>query len=251
MKRVNAGKYAPQTVPDVGLSGFTPSSDGQLLYTWFGDGVAACYDLEGRRRWIRVDRRAAVEHGFSSSPLLIGGKFVVFMRDLMAFQAASGKLAWQIPVAEREGLNPGRLLPWLAGRREDRLDARRRAGQRHHRTGRRRQGALRRPRHGQTVGRLSGGRGESSLLLAYRTLGTPRVHAPRPARRSAFPARPQDRRGPDGLSQALSALALVVAGNPPGAGLPDEQRGRAYGGRRGGRKGALPEAARPGSAPGP
>lgn len=107
MKRVNTEKYAPQTVPDVGLSGFTPSSDGQFLYTWFGDGLTACYDLEGNRRWIRADRRLAVEHGFSSSPLLIDGKFVVFMRDLMAFEAATGKLAWQIPVSEHEGLNPG------------------------------------------------------------------------------------------------------------------------------------------------
>jgi outer membrane protein assembly factor BamB len=68
--------------------------------------VTACYDLDGNRRWIRVDRRPAVEHGFSSSPLLIDGKFVVFMRDLMAFDAATGKLAWQAPLVRQEGLNP-------------------------------------------------------------------------------------------------------------------------------------------------
>ncbi len=106
MKRVDAEKYTPETVPDVGFSGFTPSSDGQFLYTWFGDGVTACYDLEGNRRWIRMDRRAAVEHGFSSSPLLIDGKFVVFMRDLMAFDARTGKLTWKTPLVEAEGLNP-------------------------------------------------------------------------------------------------------------------------------------------------
>ena len=106
MKRVDAEKYTAGTIPDVGFSGFTPSSDGQFLYAWFGDGITACYDLDGNRRWIRVDRRPPVEHGFSSSPLLIDGKFVVFMRDLLAFDAGTGKLAWQVPLVSHEGLNP-------------------------------------------------------------------------------------------------------------------------------------------------
>ena len=63
-EHVAAEKYTPGPAPDIGFSGFTPSSDGKFLYAWFGDGVAACYDLEGNRRWIRVDHRAAVEHGF-------------------------------------------------------------------------------------------------------------------------------------------------------------------------------------------
>jgi outer membrane protein assembly factor BamB len=106
MKRVDAEKYASGTTPDVGFSGFAPAGDGKFLYAWFGDGVAACYDLEGNRRWIRVDRRTAVEHGFSSSPLLIDGKFVVFMRDLMAFDAKTGALAWNTPLVEPDGENP-------------------------------------------------------------------------------------------------------------------------------------------------
>jgi outer membrane protein assembly factor BamB len=106
MKRVDPDKYALGVVPDVGYSGFTPTSDGRLIYVWFGDGVAACYDADGNRRWIRMDQRKAVEHGFSSSPLLIDGKLVVFMRDLMAFEAATGKLAWQVPLVAEDGLNP-------------------------------------------------------------------------------------------------------------------------------------------------
>ena len=85
MKRIDAQKYAIESIPDVGFSGFTPSSDGMFLYAWFGDGVTACYDLEGNRRWIRVDRRPAVEHGFSSSPLLIDDKYVVFMARSYGF----------------------------------------------------------------------------------------------------------------------------------------------------------------------
>jgi len=106
MKRVDAEKYAIEPIADVGFSGFTPASDGRSIYTWSASGVTACYDLDGNRRWIRVDRLPAVEHGFSSSPLLVDGKFVVFMRDLLAFDAATGKLAWQIPLVGHEGYNP-------------------------------------------------------------------------------------------------------------------------------------------------
>jgi outer membrane protein assembly factor BamB len=106
MKRVAPDRYAPEAIPDIGFSGFTPSTDGRFIYVWFGNGVSACYDLDGKRRWLRVDRRPAVEHGFSSSPLLIDGKLVVFMRDLLAFDGATGQLAWQVPVAAHEGLNP-------------------------------------------------------------------------------------------------------------------------------------------------
>jgi hypothetical protein len=106
LRRIDSQKYARDYVPDIGFSGFTPSTDGRLIYVWSASGVTACYDLDGNRRWIRLDRRPAVEHGFSSSPLLVDGKLVVFMRDLMAFDARTGELAWLVPLVGREGLNP-------------------------------------------------------------------------------------------------------------------------------------------------
>ena len=106
MKAVDREKYKREPTPDVGFSGFTPATDGRFVYTWSASGIAACYDLAGNRKWIRLDRRPAVEHGFSSSPLLTDGKLVVFMRDAMAFDAATGKLAWQTPLVSHEGLNP-------------------------------------------------------------------------------------------------------------------------------------------------
>jgi len=106
MKQVDGRKYRRYDPPDVGFSGYTPSTDGRCIYLWLGSGLAACYDLDGNRRWIRVDNRPAVEHGFSSSPLLADGKLVVFMRDLMAFDARTGALAWQTPIVSHDGLNP-------------------------------------------------------------------------------------------------------------------------------------------------
>jgi outer membrane protein assembly factor BamB len=51
-----------------------------------------------------------VEHGFSSSPVLVDGKFVVFMRDLLAFDCESGKPVWTTPIVSHEGLNPGNFI---------------------------------------------------------------------------------------------------------------------------------------------
>ncbi|MGD0088937.1 MAG: PQQ-binding-like beta-propeller repeat protein [Planctomycetota bacterium] len=107
LRQIDPEKYTRGEVPDIGFSGFTPTTDGQFIYVWSGCGVTACYDLEGNRKWIRIDKLAPVEHGFSSSPLLVGGKVVTFMRDLFAFDAATGKQAWRIPVADHKGLNPG------------------------------------------------------------------------------------------------------------------------------------------------
>jgi outer membrane protein assembly factor BamB len=106
MKLVDAKRYANQYIPDVGFSGFTPCTDGKFIYAWFGDGVSVCFDLAGNRRWMRIDQHDAPEHGFSSSPLLIDGKFVIFMRDLIAMECATGKVAWQIPITKPQGPNP-------------------------------------------------------------------------------------------------------------------------------------------------
>ena len=105
MKSIDHKKYNRQEIPDIGYAGFTPVTDGRFVCVFFGMGVSACYDLGGRRQWIRVDSRPLVEHGISSSPLLVDGKMIVFNRDLMAFDARTGQLAWQAPIVSHQGLN--------------------------------------------------------------------------------------------------------------------------------------------------
>lgn len=106
MRRLAPDRYKRYDPPDVGFSGYTPATDGRSIYCWFGMGVTASYDLDGRRRWIRADILPAVEHGFSSSPILADGKLIVFMRDLLAFEADTGKLAWRTPLMPHTGANP-------------------------------------------------------------------------------------------------------------------------------------------------
>ncbi len=110
MKAVDADKYVAGLAPDVGFAGFTPCTDGKFIYAWFGDGVSACFGLDGTRRWVRVDQRKAPEHGFSSSPVLVDGKFAIFERDVIAFDCATGKPAWTTPTIDLDSFNPGSFI---------------------------------------------------------------------------------------------------------------------------------------------
>ncbi|MHB1033075.1 MAG: outer membrane protein assembly factor BamB family protein [Pirellulales bacterium] len=76
----------------------TPVSDGKHVWAFFGNGVVACYDLEGNRRWIT--RLPAEEVAYSCSPALIGDKLVVLFGGLNGLDAATGKLLWSQPEAK-------------------------------------------------------------------------------------------------------------------------------------------------------
>lgn len=78
-----------------GIVGFTmptPLTDGQNVYVWNGMGVAACFDLNGRRKWIS---RLETDHiVYGSSPALADGVFGVFFGKLFGFDAETGQLKW-------------------------------------------------------------------------------------------------------------------------------------------------------------
>jgi len=76
----------------VGFSMPTPVSDGKRVYVWSGLGVAACYDLDGRRQWITRVPTEQLEYG--SSPALADGVLVVFLGKLHGLDARTGELLW-------------------------------------------------------------------------------------------------------------------------------------------------------------
>ncbi|MFO0870925.1 MAG: PQQ-binding-like beta-propeller repeat protein [Pirellulales bacterium] len=96
----------------VGYTMPTPVSDGERVYVWSGQGVAACFDLEGRRQWIT--RVSAGELTYASTPALADGVLVVFLNRLFGIQAETGKVLWEQP---RVNKNVASLLSArLAGR---------------------------------------------------------------------------------------------------------------------------------------
>lgn len=81
-----------------GIVGFTmptPISDGRRVYVWSGQGIAACFDLDGRRQWIT--RVLAGELTYASAPALADGVFVVFLNRLFGLDAETGAVRWEQP----------------------------------------------------------------------------------------------------------------------------------------------------------
>ena len=88
----------------------TPASDGRHVLIANGSGVVACYDLEGRRKWITqlTSIKGDQHHGFHSSPLVIGDKLIVYsFKEYRAYDIATGKVLWSTPGKEMPGLRYG------------------------------------------------------------------------------------------------------------------------------------------------
>ena len=83
-----------------GYTGSTPCSDGQYVYFISGDGITACYDLDGNRKWARFESVAARwgEHGGAyTSPTIVGEKLLV---PGYALNKATGEEIWRPTQAE-------------------------------------------------------------------------------------------------------------------------------------------------------
>jgi outer membrane protein assembly factor BamB len=97
---IDAGRFAWKAdghyESHFGIVGFTtptPVSDGKRVWVWCGNAVAACYDLDGKRRWMtRVDAR---ELNYTSAPALAGGTFAVYLQYLTGLDADTGQVLWQ------------------------------------------------------------------------------------------------------------------------------------------------------------
>jgi len=86
-----------------GYSSCTPVTDGKFVWALFGNGIAACYDLDGNRRWIKLVEKPTANWGQSSSPTLAAGKLIVLVNSLYALDAATGNAAWCTPSKHRWG----------------------------------------------------------------------------------------------------------------------------------------------------
>jgi len=93
----------PKTNDVNGYSSCTPTSDGQDVYVLFGTGVAACYDLEGNRKWIRLVQKPTQDYGQSASPLLVGDRLIVHINGLFALDTKTGQVVWTVKTGQRWG----------------------------------------------------------------------------------------------------------------------------------------------------
>jgi outer membrane protein assembly factor BamB len=77
-----------------GFSGPTPTSDGKHVCVFFTTGIAACYDLDGNRKWIDFGSGSGSEHGNFASPLLINNRFVVWAGEMRGYEVETGKIVF-------------------------------------------------------------------------------------------------------------------------------------------------------------
>lgn len=74
----------------------TPATDGKHVCALFGTGVAVCYDLDGKRKWIARGSIGGEEKGHYSSPIIMGNQFVVWGDpEMRAYDVETGKVLWR------------------------------------------------------------------------------------------------------------------------------------------------------------
>ena len=95
-------KIKPEMPPtECGYATPTPVSDGKRVAVVFGTGLVACYDLEGKRLWIRhlrADR--LLQYGRSSSPVIANGRFIVQVGCVQALDLQTGQPLWKADKAK-------------------------------------------------------------------------------------------------------------------------------------------------------
>ncbi len=102
-----------------GNSAATPVCDGQRVYTVFGTGIVAAHSLDGQRQWIKFVEAADIGFGHASTPVLVDGKLIVHIKDLVALDGANGEELWrtELPakhasaIAVRVGDEPLLVIP--------------------------------------------------------------------------------------------------------------------------------------------
>lgn len=78
-----------------GLAAATPITDGRNVYALFANGLLCAVDLDGHRQWSAgISAAPSSGYGRSASPIIVGGKLIVHMTDLYAFDPATGRQLW-------------------------------------------------------------------------------------------------------------------------------------------------------------
>ncbi|MGV3773359.1 MAG: PQQ-binding-like beta-propeller repeat protein [Verrucomicrobiales bacterium] len=73
----------------------TPATDGEMVYTVFGDGSIAALDLAGNVKWTWREFKFYSQHGLGASPLLHGD--LIIMPFDHSSTGQNKRLGWQLP----------------------------------------------------------------------------------------------------------------------------------------------------------
>jgi len=86
----------PGTHSTAGYSAPTPVTNGKEVFVAYGNGLVACYDLEGNRKWLRLIEHSDLAFAHSGSPILVGDNLVIQFTDLVALDPKTGNDVWRL-----------------------------------------------------------------------------------------------------------------------------------------------------------
>jgi len=78
-----------------GYTSATPCSDGSKVWTVFGQGVVACWDVSGKKLWTTTLEKPPNAWGGCISPRLAGGVLVVQFNNLFGLDPETGAEKWK------------------------------------------------------------------------------------------------------------------------------------------------------------
>jgi outer membrane protein assembly factor BamB len=93
----------PGTHSYAGYSAPTPVTDGKHVFVIFGNGLVACYDLDGDRKWLKLIEHSNAAFAHSGSPVLVAGKLLVHFTDLVALDLNTGEESWRLKLPTAHG----------------------------------------------------------------------------------------------------------------------------------------------------
>ena len=97
------GKTTGAYHPVGGYTSATPVTDGKNVYVIYGNGLAAAYDLEGKRLWLKLIEHSTAAFGHGASPVLVKDKLIVHFADLVALDTKDGSEVWRTKISPSHG----------------------------------------------------------------------------------------------------------------------------------------------------
>lgn len=86
----------PRTHGVAGYSTPTPVTDGKNVFVALGDGLVACFDLDGSRQWLKLIEHSTAPYAHGGSPVLVGDLLVIQFADLVALRQKDGSECWRV-----------------------------------------------------------------------------------------------------------------------------------------------------------
>jgi outer membrane protein assembly factor BamB len=84
-------------------------TDGESVFAYYGDfGLAACFDLDGNRKWTHYSRTNGAHHGINATPYLTADLCIIYGGRWIAYDKKTGKEVWSLELHARSYGSPVR-----------------------------------------------------------------------------------------------------------------------------------------------